>query len=294
MTDIHRFKGTGGAEECAEFIRSVEAHPLARLYDDAYMTGFASNCFSGNVPFWYENLDEEIRVDWKRLQQALLHRYGPDIPSSLVPTPATAPPQAPLVPNPAATEPQVSTTIAEPRRGRFRVIATPSEASGYLSRGSRDTETWSKGCYGVDPTTQNALLVEYTPAVYPYKIKVLNSTIQADWLGAIWHNHMPIIGMESLDYCALTSVVGSGTPSKHNALTDATAWPGPIRTAMWDISRTGDLGATWLMQTFGYDLEAFVLRTAGGHPILLFASDFDTFNEYFPGSCRARLVFEPI
>ncbi|KAG9031770.1 hypothetical protein FS837_002891 [Tulasnella sp. UAMH 9824] len=119
------FHGRSG-EEAEEFVHIVQERALdvGKQQDNEWIAAFISSCFVGNALRWYSSLDSDVQDDWKRLRQAILTRFpreDPGAPSvSIIPTPASAGPPAPV--------------RMGPRRGRIRVLCAPSSTIFYISK----------------------------------------------------------------------------------------------------------------------------------------------------------------
>ncbi|KAG8991019.1 hypothetical protein FRB90_001494 [Tulasnella sp. 427] len=99
------FHGIDGIE-AEEWVCAVRQKALSerKQRDDNWIADFASTCFVGDALRWYEDLDESIQNDWRKLRTALLAQWpapadrgqaappDPQVQSVIIPTPAAAPP----------------------------------------------------------------------------------------------------------------------------------------------------------------------------------------------------------
>ncbi|KAG8941868.1 hypothetical protein FRC04_004045 [Tulasnella sp. 424] len=75
-TDHPIFHGIDGveAEEWVCAIRQ-KALSLQKQRDNDWIADFASTCFVGDALRWYEDLDEDVQRDWRKLRLALLTQW---------------------------------------------------------------------------------------------------------------------------------------------------------------------------------------------------------------------------
>ena len=67
------FTGTGGPTECQEFILFVRQQAVEgnKARDNDWIADYAASCITGSALEWFEDLDEEVTLDWKLLRRAL-------------------------------------------------------------------------------------------------------------------------------------------------------------------------------------------------------------------------------
>lgn len=75
-TDHPIFHGIDGVE-AEEWVCAVrhKALSLGRQRDNDWVADFASTCLAGDALRWYENLDEDVQGDWRKLRLAILTQW---------------------------------------------------------------------------------------------------------------------------------------------------------------------------------------------------------------------------
>lgn len=225
-TDHPIFHGVDGVE-AEEWVCAVrqKALSLQKQRDNDWIADFASTCFVGDALRWYEDLDENVQRDWRKLRLALLTQWpapshrdqaappNPQTQSAIIPTPAAAPP--------------ANTDGA--RIGRIRIVAAQNLSgvtvfSGYISRTIN-----AFGCHVATKDLAEALVVRVeSEGAGPSRLKMENSSSKLRWLGVSWAFPQPDMGTGSTQFGYVAAVAENDDNSscgKH----------GVLRSAIWNV-----------------------------------------------------------
>lgn len=285
-TDHPIFHGIDGVE-AEEWVCAVrqKALSLRRQRDNDWIADFASTCFVGDALRWYEDLDESVQKDWRKLRLALLAQWpapsqrdqaappNPQTQSAIIPTPAAAPP--------------VNTDGA--RIGRIRIVATDNRTgstafTGYISR---TINTF--GCHVGTKDLAEALVVrlETNGTLGTSQLKMENSSSKLKWLGVSWAFPQVQMTSGSTQFGYLAAVAENDDNSscgKH----------GLLRSAIWNVdsAATRNLRAVWPSPGLPpYDLAAVF---HADHKLVDLVSQSTSFINANPGWYTAVLEWDEI
>ncbi|KAG9048227.1 hypothetical protein FS837_000483 [Tulasnella sp. UAMH 9824] len=292
------FTGTDGIE-AEMFIQQVRraAFHEGKLRDDAWMADFAATCLSGEALRWHSTLDKDVRRDWIKLESAILEKYPVflDSMSDLgKPEPEHQAPKKPKPDGVGAVPPPSTVTRASTSwsysfmsmifgfNGRIKVVTNIKEMNGYVAR---SPTRWGHlaSVQGKAGSVQATFVDGGSKKNY---LKLLNSTMDHEWLGIQWCCSPFKVGKEG---AALVGVTGDDNED----VAGSSRWSkGPTGAGIWQVGPDGQLIVTWVD---GEDTHVLTPLTRTKDREIFFATDataFTTKSKY--EWLHARLYFEPM
>ncbi|KAG8982683.1 hypothetical protein FRB90_006625 [Tulasnella sp. 427] len=272
------FKGTSG-EECDTFIRHIRrtAFERGKHKDYEWIAGFASCLYSGKALRWHSGLEDNVRENWKLLEQEMikefgvaeheddhLHRYPPSIgitddderssrnfhsedaetttagspSSSLAPTPS--PGSRALLRDPTGAKGVIQIALtgsASSQSGAAKAALNPRH-TWYLGRDTKPDD----GRLSLTNSLDDALRIEW---MNQHVLKITSTATSSGWLGIRWmYEAGPNIALDSTHYAVLVCV--GGTDVKQRTCAGSNVALGQISHTSWALAgRTYELKSKW-------------------------------------------------
>ncbi|KAG8985066.1 hypothetical protein FRB90_004954 [Tulasnella sp. 427] len=248
------FKGTNG-EECDTFIRHIRriAFERGKHKDYEWTAGFASYLYSGKALRWHSSLEDNVRENWKLLEQEMikefgvaeheddhLHRYPPtgSPSSSLAPTPS--PGSRALLRDPTGAKGviQIALTGSASSQSEAAKAALNPRHTWYLGRDAKPDD----GRLSLTTSLDDALRIEW---MNQHVLKMTNTATSSGWLGIRWmYEAGPNIALDSTHYAVLVCV--GGTDVKQRTCAGSNVALGQISHTSWALAgRTYELKSKW-------------------------------------------------
>ncbi|KIO17393.1 hypothetical protein M407DRAFT_32952 [Tulasnella calospora MUT 4182] len=268
---VERFKGTSW-EECQEFILAIRTRASweGKQRDSAWMADFAANYFWHHALPWHSRLPEDVRLDWSKLEIALLDRWPipeDDNQPQINPTPPAA------VPPPPNTDEKSN----HPLQGLLKIVLDGSHLNYYVKLGNG----WI-GSATRDPS--EAIHVRCVSSSGGTLLERINHS-PPSWLGVRWMSPTPTIGSGSTDDAYLTYVdKATLKPPLPNMLDP------PWQRMTCTVLASGEVIPVWKMDETNR-ITLFVLATYDNTNLDL-VTDLEAYSKEVSG-IRAKLFIEP-
>ncbi|KAG8947270.1 hypothetical protein FRC04_010846 [Tulasnella sp. 424] len=279
-----KFKGKSG-KECDSFIRYIRrtAFEEGKHKDYEWMAGFASSLYSGRALRWHSKLEDEVRENWKRLEQEMIeefgvsddsgdsekdeapvghklrigiegmdgrsnHSYQSDFDAATTtarsPTPSSA--STPVTgPKKVIRDPTGYTGVIQ-----IALISLPSGLSEAAKARWDPASIWYIRNKGTEVEGQLTLTSRREDALRvtfenQHVLKITNTETKYQWLGVRWvHSGAPHVSLDSTDYAVLVRV--DGVDSKTQTCIGSNLAGGQISHTNWALAgRTHEIMSKW-------------------------------------------------